>query len=758
MNKRKLASLMVSFLLGIGGVLFHFPLCIFIFLLYLLWQFLLLTATGIKGKRLLLYTALLLAAFLAGGARASCRREVSRQARCFFQPGKEVSLLGKVSFKEEKGEQFCYYLKNNYLKSNQGTFSCPKILVILPSDDYSMGETLAVKGKLKAFQEPENEGGFHELAYYQSLNIEGAVDKARVEKRSGTSNVFLENLYRLKIKFRESYGMCMKESYGKVMAAMTLGEKSGMDKELKELFQKAGVSHFYSISGIHLSVLGMALYRLLRKKCTGHTAAAFGGAFILCYGCLTGFGISQTRAIGMFLILLYGRCRGKSYDMLTALSLMASLMAWENPMIFYHTGFLLSFGAVAGVLLAGEIKKTCLHGELSGIRDTLLVSLCIQIVTIPVLCNTFYEISPYSILVNLVILPCMAILLGFGMAGMVLGCVCAGLGKILLFPCTAGLTLFEAICRISLKLPFAVFITGKLSLFRVVLWYGSLFLFIIMIKKKKVIKMGTAACLLCFSLIILCPPYRTGEWDFLDVGQGDGVCFMEEDGTSMFLDGGSASVSHVGTYRILPFLKYHGIREVNYWFLSHLDKDHISGMMEVAESGFPIKRLVLAEGIVRDGAWESLKEFAGELKIPIGYMKQGSVLWGKDRDWKITCLYPEDENLERDRNHASMVLYYESGNCRGLFTGDLSAGQEEKLAETYKFPQTDILKVSHHGSKNGTCEKLLSAVKPKAAVISCGKNNSYGHPGEETLERLSKAGVMVYDTRFAGQIKIRRGR
>lgn len=758
MNKRKLASFLIPFLLGIGGVLFHFPLFICIFLVYLIWQFSVLNAGGIKRKRRLIYVSLLLAAFLAGGARASCRIDACRQAQSFFRSGKEVSLLGKVSFKEEKGEQFYYYLENNYLKSGQETFSCSKILVILPSDEYSMGENLAVKGKLKSFREPENEGGFHELAYYQSLNIDGAVEKASVEKRRGASIHFFEKLYRLRKKFRESYRKCMKESYAKVMAAMTLGEKSGMDKDLKVLFQKAGVSHFYSISGIHLSILGMALYRVMRKKTAGYTAAASGGIFILCYGCLTGFGISQTRAIGMFLILLYGRCRGKSYDMLTALSLMASLMAWENPMIFYNTGFLLSFGAVAGVLLAGEIKKTCFHRELSGVKNTILVSICIQMMTIPVLCNTFYEISLYAIFVNLIILPCMGVLLGFGMAGMIGGCVCDTVGKILLFPCTAGLTVFETACRISLKFPSAVFITGKLSVFRVILWYGSILALLYLIQKKKYLIKATAACLISLILIILCPPLREGEWDFLDVGQGDGICFMEGDGTSMFLDGGSSSVPHVGTYRILPFLKYHGIRAVDYWFLSHLDEDHINGMMEVAESGYPIKRLVLAEGIVRDEAWESLCKFAGESKIPIVYMKQNSVLSGKDGDWKITCLYPEEGSSKRERNDASMVLYYERGNFRGLFTGDLSAGQEEKLTEKYIFPQTDVLKVSHHGSKYGTCEKLLSGVNPKAAVISCGKNNSYGHPGEETLKRLLKAGVLVYDTRFAGQIKIREGK
>lgn len=756
MNKRKLASCLIAFLLGAVGVAYGFA-AILVFAAYLLWQCYTCAAGKITRKKMGIYLVFLLAAFLAGGARALVREAQSQNAQSFFIQGEETTVLGILGQKEQKGEKIYYYLKDIYLKSKKGTFSCPKILVILDSDSYSIGETLFIIGKMKALKSPENEGGYDEKRYYQSLNIDGIIEEASVEKSLGGAGYFLESLYRLRQKLRESYENCMKDTHAKVMAAMTLGEKSGMDKELKDLYQKAGVSHFYSISGIHLSILGMTLYRLLRKKCTCKISAVFAGGSILCYRCLTGFGISQTRAVGMFLILLYGKCRGKSYDLLTALSVLASLMVWENPKILYHMGFLLSFGAVAGVLLAGEIKKNFFSEKLPGLGDTLLVSICIQLVTIPVLCNSFYEISLYSVLVNFFILPLMGILLCLGMAGMAAGCVSIAAGKILLFPCSLILWFFETISRFSINLPFAVFITGKLSLGKIFLWYEGIFLLFVLWKKKKffVVRLGVCASL-CI-VLLTCRFYQKTEWDVLDVGQGDGICFMEKDGTTMFLDGGSSSVSKVGTYRILPFLKYHGIRHIDYWFLSHLDNDHISGMLEAAESGFPIYALVLAEGIVRDDAWQELVDFAGKKEIPILYMKKNAVLEGED-NWKITCLYPEDKNQETDRNNASMVLFYESDGIRGLFTGDLSKEQEQILAENYKFPGIDVLKASHHGSKFGTCEELLALAAPKAAVISCGENNRYGHPGEETLERFAKAGTAVFETRFMGQIKIRDGK
>ncbi|MCM1258176.1 MAG: DNA internalization-related competence protein ComEC/Rec2 [Roseburia sp.] len=757
MNKRKLASCLVSFLLGTVGVVYHYPAILLVFMGYLIWQHHICAAGGIAVAKRKIYVIILLAAFFVGGVRAGVRERQSILAQSFFHRGDKVTLLGNLSQKEQKAEQFYYYLKDSQINSNEGTYTCPKILVILDSDFCSIGETLFIKGKVKTFKEPENEGGYNEKSYYQSLNIEVAIEEASVEKSFGGRNLFLESLCQIRRKLSGSYENCMKESHANVMAAMTLGEKSGMDRELKALYQKAGVSHFYCISGIHLSILGMTLYRLLRKKSTCITAAVLAGGLVCCYLCLTGFGISQTRAMGMFLILLYGKCRGRSYDLLTSLCVLASLMVWENPMILYHSGFLLSFGAVAGVLLAGEIKKNCFLGELSGIRDTLLVSICIQLVTLPVLCNSFYEISLYATLVNLFILPCMGILLGLGMAGMLAGCMSVIVGKILLFPCTLILLFFEAVSRFSIRLPFAVVITGKLSVGRIFFWYGCILFLVLWKKKKNYIVRVIAGTVLC-GILIACPVFRKTEWDVLDVGQGDGICFMEKDGTVMFLDGGSTSVSKVGTYRILPFLKYHGVRHMDYWFLSHLDEDHINGMIEVAESGFPIHCLVLAEGIVRDDAWQDLMDFADDKDIPILYMKQGSVLQGEMESWEITCLYPEDRNEETDRNNASMVLFYESGEIRGLFTGDLSAEQERRLAEEYELSRADVLKVSHHGSRFGTCEELLTASSPRAAIISCGRNNIYGHPGEETLQRLLEAGTAVFDTRFAGQIKIREGK
>ena len=121
---------------------------------------------------------------------------------------------------------------------------------------------------------------------------------------------------------------------------------------------------------------------------------------------------------------------------------------------------------------------------------------------------------------------------------------------------------------------------------------------------------------------------------------------------------------------------------------------------------------------------------------------------------KLTCLHPGKKSGSGDANEDSMVLMLECASIRALFTGDLEGeGEKELLKEQGEaLLEADLLKVGHHGSKNGTSAEFLEKVKPEAAVISCGENNRYGHPSPQVLERLDAAGAHVYRTDRAGAV------
>lgn len=756
MNRRKLCSLTVSFLLGVAAAEFFCGQLALVCFVYFCFQIKSIRRAYEKClKKQFLWVLVLMAFFLAGG----CRNWQQNSFRAAYEPlltdGQECFVQGKIDQKEQKKNQNLFYLKDCYVQLYHKNYPCNHILVILDADSYSIGETICVKGKIKTFSVPKNDGNYNEKSYYQSLKIDFKVESGEVTGVYGMQNTLKEHLYQIKLALEDSYQKCFNASDAGVVTAMTVGDKNRMESDVKELYQKAGISHFYCVSGLHISMLGMALYGFLRKrKASYYVAGITAGGVIFCYGMLTGFGISQTRAVGMFLLLLYAKCRGRSYDRMTALTLLAAGMVWENTGLLHHAGFLLSFGAVAGVLLAEYVLE---QKNFAGIKETFVVSLCIQMVTTPIMCHFFYEISVYAVLINLFILPCMGVLLGVGLLGGAVGCFSVKLGSVLLFPCHLILLMYEKICSIFLGFPYASWITGKPDMTWLLFWYGCLFVLLFFIKKEKYRKIAPMIPVLLCILLIL-PSKKQFRLDVLDVGQGDGIYLSAGDGTNLFIDGGSTDISKIGIYRILPFFKYHKIRQIDYWFVSHCDEDHISGLREVMKSGYKIRNLVVSDAMPQDEAYIELISLAKKQNISCIKMKQNAVLKGTggkvEENWNIRCLFPEIADTREDRNEKSMVLLYESREFCGLFTGDLPAEQEKILLTQCKLPEVDFYKAAHHGSKYSNSEELLQAIKPEITVISCSLYNRYGHPGKETINRLKEVETQIYETRYQGQITI----
>lgn len=706
---------------------------------------------GGKPAELFLWTAAFAAVAVCGVYNSYHQKAFRNTYVSLLKDGEKCLVQGEIYRKEEK-EQNLFYLKNCKMQYHQKNYSCNQILLYLKAEEYAVGEILCVQGKIQTFDLPVNEGGYNEREYYQSLGIDFKLIGTHVTGVYGQKDAVREWLYGIKARLKESFQKVMRDADAGVLMAMTLGDKSGMEDSRKNLYQSAGISHFYSISGLHISLIGMALYYAVRKRGAGYVlSGGIAAAIIFWYGELTGFGISTKRAAGMFFLLLYAKCRGRSYDRMTALALMAAVFAAENPALLHHAGYLLSFGAICGILLAEWVTEGWESGN--KLKEALCVSFCIQITTIPIMCVFFYEISVYSAFINILIVPCVGILLGLGIAGGIAGCFFASVGEVLLYPCRLLLWLFDLACESFLRLPGASLITGKISFSALLLWYGSIFMLVVIYRKPKM-RLAVLASLPVVFLLALQRPASL-ELDILDVGQGDGIYLSMGEGTTMFIDGGSSSVKKVGTYRILPFLKYKGAKKIDYWFVSHCDADHINGLYEVMESGYTIDHLVVSKYMPEDDAWENLKNMAESKRVEILKMGRGDFLRGQKNDWSIKCLSLRLHGTEQDRNALSLALLLESDALRAFFAGDIGELQEKELAREWNLPNVDLYKASHHGSDYSGCRELLCRIKPKITVISCGLKNSYGHPGKKAVERILETGSSIYETRFSGQIKIR---
>lgn len=742
---------------------------------------------GIQGeksvpgiRRRIIFRTFLVILMLFMGANRQKEEERFREGYLpWLADGMPLLVQGRLDQKELKNEQYIYYLTSCVIgrQSNQNTVPvpCNRIMVYSDSDDYSIGEILVLNGTIELWKNAVNEGNFDAASYYRALKTDFKLKDGEVLAVYGKEARFREWLYQLRMRLREVYASAMGPEDRGVLSTMVLGDKSLLDAEIKQLYQTAGISHILAISGLHISVIGMSLYRLLRKTGFGFGCAGIlAGSCMVCYGNMVGMGTSVRRAVGMFLLLLAAEAAGRSYDSLNALAFLAVLLLLENPGLLFYAGFLFSFAAVLGAVWIGGAMmgrggetEGGLKGDGKGkdgrkkspLQETLKVSIAIQLATLPLAAWYYYEIPVYSVVINLAVLPLMGAVLFLGIAGGAAGLWSIGTAKVLLFPCHLILSGYYWLCERLANVPSATWVTGRPQFVKLIFYYVILagITGIYHACKTKVQNTGRnyiipAGIVLLFLLLIR--PKEKFEIDVLDVGQGDGSFLRTEEGFTVFVDGGSSDIKRVGEYRILPFLKYKGAAAIDYWVVSHTDADHISGLTEVLESGYTICNLVFAEEIVRDEIFEKLLDLSEEKGTEAIYLKSGDTLHLGGAEFFV--ISPDLEMEGTDKNAKSLVLRYEEAGFSALFTGDIGVREEKRILGLQKVEPVTFYKAAHHGSKYSNSDDFLNYLRPDISVISCGMDNRYGHPGEAAVEHMEQAGSTVFYTMEGGQIKITR--
>lgn len=666
------------------------------------------------------------------------------------------------------------YLRNNsiYVQTDHRQEQIVQEPYVMIYDDgglsLRLGNTVQVMGELCFFEEERNPGGFSQKDYYQVKKIAAYLWSSQVQRLNGKVFLLRDLLYRFRLQWEKQLMETAGEEEGGVLCAILLGNKKEINDDIRQIYQMGGLSHILAVSGLHLSFIGLSFYRMIRRL-TGSYAlgGAAGIAFLLLYILMIGNSVSAVRALIMFCIRVGADMSGRVYDASTSVVAAAVGVIIWRPLSFYDAGFQLSFGAVCGIIFLYPLiegKKAESQGRAAGkekrslliaVKDSLVASLCIQAATLPAILFHYCEIPVYSALLNLIVIPLMSLLLVFGFAGSFLCLLWQNGGMLCMQFCGLILKLYELLCRGICLLPKHQLITGKPDILGILLYCLSLLGCMLLLRGNihRVIKAGTYAVGM-LALILACPAvsHRGLEVTFLDVGQGDGIFIRERGGVTCLIDGGSSDVSKVGKYRIEPFLKARGVSEIDYAFITHGDSDHISGLEEMLERqdiGVKISCVVFPERILWDEKLTELCTMAQKQGTRTVVMSPGKQVTGKNL--KVSCLAPNGKKLEETGNAASLVLGASYGEIDVLLTGDVEGEGEELLTAALE-KEYELLKVAHHGSKNSTSEEFLEIVHPKLAVISAGRDNRYGHPHEETLERLRDKEVAVLTTAESGAI------
>ena len=782
-----------------------------------------------------------------------------------------------------------------------------------------IGSLVILKGTLKNFQQPTNPGQFNAPFYYQILRISFRLNQAEIQVKSDRFYKIAEGLYQLRRKAGSKVDALLPEQEASVMKTMLLGEKGILDEEIKGLYQRNGIAHILAISGLHISMIGMGLYQLLRRAGLKiKLSAILASMIIVLYGMMTGFAVSAIRAIAMFLLQMLAQILGRTYDRITALAVAAVLVLVEQPLYLFHSGFQFSFLCVLGISLILPVLGNVRKGK------KLFEGVALMAVTLPVYLGVFYQIPVYSMFLNFIVLPMMSILMGAGIVMILAAFLCTPLAIPAAWLITGILMVYERLGLFTEQLPYHYWTPGCPAKWQLAVYVAVLIIIAALGRTKRKAVLYQRDCIhkeyihkdcihrrggcakgilqedppchevlqyemsqyersqhgmaqynipryevsqyeipqyemqnkrirriachggkwistygipvgICWGFLLLGVVILTWRFrpelkvTFLDVGQGDCIFLQTENGASYLTDGGSSSVSKVGKYRMIPFLKYQGASQIKAVFVSHADSDHYNGIAELLEQaeleGIRVENLVLTDiaDECRSEGYEELVELAGQNGITVQLLHEGQQL--QDGELLFQCLHPSKGYRAEDLNETSMVLLVTYREFSMLLTGDVQgageehltqelqdwkepgvtqmqdviriSGEEESMEEESmeeesmeeesmeeesieeqsiederieeqieeKRPQNKmganhteteltILKVAHHGSKNSTSEEFLKAANPKLAIISCGEGNRYGHPHEETLERLDKVDVPWFCTKDYGAITV----
>lgn len=688
-----------------------------------------------------------------------------------------VSVTGTVSSRTDKDSSVAFEILHARIlpsdekktASREAAFGC--VIYVRPEEagQIRTGDRILAKGRLCLPDTASNPGQFDMRSYLKARGFSFVLFPDNLEKLSSSRSwrVLLQILrQKLAAVFLRLFGPVE----GGAACAMILGETASLPQEVRQLYQDMGIIHILAISGLHISLAGAGLFRILLKVRLPRRWSCFLSMFIvLSYGVMTGMSPSTARAVIMFSVSMTALLIGRTYDMMSAAALAALILFTRYPLMITQAGMQFSFGAVCGLGLVFPAYRKLFEEDstvrsLSSKKKKKLIAVIgppvtVTLVTLPVTAWHYCAIPLLSLPLNLIVIPAMSILVPL--------CFLAVLAGLFWLPAGAAaggaaftlLRMSLLLCRAGQSLPHALHICGRPWPWMIFLYYFLLLLPLILHRipfrlPGLCIKKASAACrlLLVTSLtacLLMAVPWRSfpDRIAFLDVGQGDCI-FLRCGGKTCLIDGGSSSEKEVGKYVIEPFLKYYGLGHVDYAFVSHADTDHISGIEELIRDDM-VDCLVRTRASDQDSAALDLSCLAREQAAKVSCISAGDK-WSFG-DWHFDCLYPAADTGTDDRNALSMVLLVRKDRFRLLLTGDISADQEKTL-----YPDAirgcTILKCAHHGSRFASSDEFLQICKPRITLISCAKHNSYGHPAPETIDRLTQAGSQIFCTMQSGAL------
>ena len=583
-------------------------------------------------------------------------------------------------------------------------------------NNLSYGDKIKVKGTLITPSKNTNQNTFNYQKYLYNKKIYYLVEATSINKIANNNNY----LYTIKNTLYQKIDKLKSSNYIKTL----LFCDNTLSKEIKESYRTNGISHLFSVSGMHINFFISIIYLYLNKiTYNKRIKYLITNIFIITYLILFP---SSSLLRSAVMSILYSinyllKLKIKKIDILL-LTLGVSLLI--NPFIVYDLGYIYSYTITFFlVLYSSTLKKK------NKINKIIYISLLSFLVSIPITIYNSYEINIISILLNIILVPIISIII---LPLTILTYLFPILDSILyLFTNT-----LETISLFISKINITKIIFPKPSLLIIVLYY---IIFLLSYQNKKYFYLN-----IILLIIIYISPYLNSNFEVVMFEVGEADCHLIKypyNKNTILIDTGKNEYKIKN--EVIPYLKSIGIKKIDYLIITHGDLDHIGGSITLINN-FQVKNVILNKGTFTDIEKELIKNL-NKKKIPY----QININKINLSNHTIYLLNNTKYNNENDN---SIVTYFTYQKYKFLYMGDASITTEDNLLENYNLNNISILKVGHHGSNTSSSKDFISQINPSISLISVGKNNIYHHPNKEVINNLSKS--RIYRTDINNMVKL----
>ena len=717
-----------------------------------------------------------LAAFLLfitflGGFYLSDFRVKSSDALFYVVPKNNITLEGKVislleTNKEDKTRFYFSVDKiNTGYKELNNLKSKTIVTLIEPKEVYSkiqIGDTLKLKGNLRAPQQAANPNEFNYKSYLGNMNTFSAmfVQKDNFEIIKKPDEIwwkFLQKINTQRNQIIEKHAKVLKSPYLELLGGVIFGDDAiTPTDDLKESFRISGLLHLLAASGLNVGIIfGIWFFIGNLIKINYRTNIIIGSVLILIYTCMTGFSPSIMRATLMIEFVLFGKLLDRKADGLALISFVCFLMLLYNPSWICHIGFQLSFLVTTGLIITmPPITEWCkkFNKFCQVLINSAAVPIVAQLWVLPVQMFYFNTFSMYSVLANILVLPFITVVSFTGFISSIIALIpfipdgIINLCDKILYP---FLIITVKISDLISNLPNANLTTIQPDILQVLLYY----IFILVItnflisenKNKKVLYLGGFIfILLCVSFIKI--PDKKLHLTFFSVKNADSCLVKTPQNHYFVIDTGKKSFS--GNYSngegiIAKYLLSKGITKIDFVILSHLDNDHIGGTVGLLKK-IKVKKVFVNSDIPTSQTSEELFAYIKAQKIPYEIVKNNSVLYEEDK-FKISAYL----NKSIDENENSIINLLEYKDFNALFMGDAGI-QGFQVVPSNKI---NVLKLGHHGAKDTINKAVITKIKPDTVIVSTGQNQ-YGHPHFSIIDLFEENNIHYLRTDYKNTIDI----